>query len=49
VKQSGGALWKPSDGDHWGWRSLDLEIADELFPSAIQIVDRFHVKEHLST
>ena len=32
------------DGAPWIWN-----IADELFPSAIQIVDRFHVKEHLST
>jgi len=32
------------DGAPWIWK-----IADELFPSAIQIVDRFHVKEHLST
>jgi hypothetical protein len=31
------------DGAVWIWR-----IAHELFPHAIQIVDRFHVKEHLS-
>ena len=31
------------DGAPWIWR-----IAQELFPKAIQIVDRFHVKEHLS-
>jgi Uncharacterised protein family (UPF0236) len=31
------------DGAAWIWN-----IADELFPEAIQIVDRFHVKEHLS-
>lgn len=31
------------DGAAWIWR-----IAHELFPRAIQIVDRFHVKEHLS-
>ena len=31
------------DGAPWIWR-----IAQELFPRAIQIVDRFHVKEHLS-
>ena len=31
------------DGAPWIWK-----IAQELFPQAIQIVDRFHVKEHLS-
>lgn len=31
------------DGAAWIWR-----IAHELFPRAIQIVDRFHVKQHLS-
>jgi hypothetical protein len=31
------------DGAPWIWN-----IAHELFPRAIQIVDRFHVKEHLS-
>jgi len=31
------------DGAPWIWN-----IADELFPRAIQIVDRFHVKQHLS-
>ena len=31
------------DGAPWIWN-----IANELFPRAIQIVDRFHVKEHLS-
>ena len=31
------------DGAAWIWK-----IAQELFPRAIQIVDRFHVKEHLS-
>lgn len=31
------------DGAPWIWN-----IATELFPSAIQIVDRFHVNEHLS-
>ena len=31
------------DGAAWIWR-----IAQELFPRAIQIVDRFHVKQHLS-
>ena len=31
------------DGAPWIWK-----IAHELFPRAIQIVDRFHVKEHLS-
>ncbi len=31
------------DGAPWIWN-----IADEQFPEAIQIVDRFHVKEHLS-
>jgi hypothetical protein len=31
------------DGAPWIWK-----IAQELFPSAIQIVDRFHVKQHLS-
>lgn len=32
------------DGAPWIWN-----IAQELFPAAIQIVDRFHAKEHLST
>lgn len=32
------------DGAQWIWK-----IAQELFPNAILIVDRFHVKEHLST
>ena len=32
------------DGAPWIWN-----IADELFPSAVQIVDRYHVKEYLST
>lgn len=32
------------DGAPWIWN-----LADELFPKAIQIVDRFHAKEHLST
>lgn len=32
------------DGAPWIWN-----IANELFPSAIQIVDRYHVKEYLST
>ncbi len=32
------------DGAPWIW-----SIARELFPKAIQIVDRYHVKEHLST
>jgi Uncharacterised protein family (UPF0236) len=32
------------DGAPWIWK-----IAQELFPRAIQIVDRFHVKEHLTT
>lgn len=32
------------DGAPWIWK-----IAQELFPKAIQIVDRFHVKEHLGT
>lgn len=32
------------DGAPWIWN-----IAQELFPGAIQIVDRFHAKEHLST
>jgi hypothetical protein len=32
------------DGAPWIW-----SIAQELFPRAIQIVDRFHVHEHLST
>jgi Transposase len=32
------------DGAPWIWK-----IAQELFPKAIQIVDRFHVKEHLTT
>lgn len=31
------------DGAPWIWN-----IAQELFPHAIQIVDRFHVKQHLS-
>ena len=31
------------DGAPWIWN-----IAHELFPKAIQIVDRFHVKQHLS-
>ena len=31
------------DGAPWIWN-----IAQELFPNAIQIVDRFHVKEHIS-
>lgn len=31
------------DGAPWIWK-----IAQELFPRATQIVDRFHVKEHLS-
>lgn len=31
------------DGAPWIWK-----IAQELFPRAIQIVDKFHVKEHLS-
>lgn len=31
------------DGAPWIWN-----IAQELFPRAIQIVDRFHVKEHLT-
>lgn len=31
------------DGAPWIWK-----IAQELFPKAIQIVDRFHVKEHLT-
>lgn len=31
------------DGAPWIWN-----IAQELFPRAIQIVDRFHVKQHLS-
>jgi hypothetical protein len=31
------------DGAPWIWK-----IADELFPAAIQIVDRFHAKEHLA-
>jgi hypothetical protein len=31
------------DGAAWIWK-----IAHELFPRAVQIVDRFHVKEHLS-
>jgi hypothetical protein len=31
------------DGAAWIWN-----LAQELFPQAIQIVDRFHVKEHLS-
>jgi hypothetical protein len=32
-----------ADGAPWIWN-----IAHELFPKAIQIVDRFHVKQHLS-
>ncbi len=32
------------DGAPWIWN-----IAGEYFPAAIQIVDRFHAKEHLST
>jgi hypothetical protein len=31
------------DGAPWIWN-----VADALFPGAIQIVDRYHVKEHLS-
>lgn len=31
------------DGAPWIWN-----LADELFPDAIQIVDRFHAKQHLS-
>ena len=31
------------DGALWIWK-----LADEMFPDAIQIVDRFHVKQHLS-
>jgi transposase len=31
------------DGAPWIWN-----IAAELFPQALQIVDRYHVKEHLS-
>lgn len=31
------------DGAPWIWK-----IAQELFPKAIQIVDKFHVKQHLS-
>jgi hypothetical protein len=31
------------DGAPWIWN-----LADQYFPGAIQIVDRFHVKEHLS-
>ena len=31
------------DGAHWIWN-----LCAELFPSAIQIVDRYHAKEHLS-
>jgi hypothetical protein len=31
------------DGAPWIWK-----IAQELFPRAVQIVDRFHVKQHLS-
>lgn len=31
------------DGAAWIWK-----ISQELFPQAVQIVDRFHVKEHLS-
>lgn len=32
-----------ADGAHWIWN-----VAGEIFPGAIQIVDRFHAKEHLS-
>jgi hypothetical protein len=32
------------DGAPWIWN-----IAQELFPAAVPIVDRFHAKEHLST
>jgi hypothetical protein len=32
------------DGSPWIWN-----IASELFPDAIQILDRFHTQEHLST
>lgn len=32
------------DGSAWIWN-----IAAELFPDAVQILDRFHAKEHLST
>ena len=31
------------DGSAWIWNT-----AQELFPQAIQILDRFHAKEHLS-
>jgi hypothetical protein len=31
------------DGAPWIWK-----LAEEMFPGAIQIVDRFHVKQHLS-
>lgn len=31
------------DGAPWIWR-----MTEEMFPAAIQIVDRFHVKQHLS-
>jgi hypothetical protein len=31
------------DGAPWIWR-----LTEEMFPDAIQIVDRFHVKQHLS-
>src|SRR6202021_3990298 len=31
------------DGGAWIWNS-----AQELFPQAIQILDRFHAKEHIS-
>ena len=31
------------DGAPWTWN-----LADEYFPGAIQVVDRFHAKEHLS-
>lgn len=31
------------DGDPWIWK-----LADEYLPNAIQIVDRFHAKQHLS-
>ena len=31
------------DGAAWIWN-----LADEYFPNAVQIVDRFHVKQHLS-
>lgn len=37
------AWWSSGDGAPWIWN-----LADELFPQALQIVDRFHVKERLS-